>query len=325
MEVDVDKWKVSSEGELENWQFHFSEFEENLEKPYLEEIRGTKITVTDLNPEVKETFKIERDIADLLEELQREHIYSIDKGLRITLNGKRLKAQELTLLVSEEIKPAIWEGSNGNVMVTIIAGISEEEKGIYGGWYIFCNKRLVLGPDHGKVTGWGVKSPTRIPEYHPQYYRFRGYVFLEAKDPRDLPWNTSKTNMDLDSPVYRAVFQQMITAMRPVMDFLNYHHREKQDFEKEIINQKPLDKALKTTKLMQLNEVIIQRQVLSQDKFSFPEPAKRSEQKPRMVKVRFNITEKEYELVQEYFGKDDASEIGREIFDYFLVREIDNQ
>jgi hypothetical protein len=113
--------------------------------------------------------------------------------------------------------------------------------------------------------------------------------------------------------------------MRPVIDFLNFVHREKQDFDKETINEKPLEKALKTTKLMQLNEVILKREILSQEKFSFPEPAKRSVQKPRIVKVRFNITEKEYELVQEYFGKDDTCEIGREIFDYFLVREIDNQ
>jgi DNA gyrase/topoisomerase IV subunit B len=125
MEVDVDEWK----GELE-WQFHFSEFEEDLKKHYPEEKRYTKITVTDLNPDVNATFKIESDIASLLEELQREHIYSLDKGLLITVNGKRLKAPELTLLVSDRIKPAVWEGSNGSVKVTIIAGVSKAEKGI---------------------------------------------------------------------------------------------------------------------------------------------------------------------------------------------------
>jgi hypothetical protein len=120
------------------------------------------------------------------------------------------------------------------------------------------------------------------------------------------------------------VFQQMITVMRTVIDFLNFIHREKQDFDKETINEKPLEKALNTTKLMQLNEVILKREILPQEKFSFPEPVKPSAQKPKMVKVRFDIKEKEYELVKEYFGKDDASEIGREIFDYFFVREIDN-
>ncbi len=325
MEVDVDEWKESSEGGLEKWQFHFSKFEEDLKKPYPEEKRGTKITVTELNLDVIETFKIENDIARLIEELQREHIYSIDKSLRINVNGKHLKAPQLTLLVSDVIKPAIWDGSNGNVKVRIIAGVSEEEKGIYGGWYVFCNKRLVLGPDQTKVTGWGVKSPIRIPEYHSQFYRFRGYVYLEAEDPRDLPWNTSKTNMDLDSPVYRAVFQQMITVMRTVIDFLNSIHKEKQDFDKEIINQKPLEKALKTTKLMQVNEVVVSKKVLTEEKFSFPEPAKSSTQKPKMVKVRFDISETEYELIKEYFENDDLSEVGREIFNYFFVREIKNQ
>lgn len=130
--------------------------------------------------------------------------------------------------------------------------------------------------------------------------------------------------MDLDSPVYRAVFQQMVTIMRTVIDFLNSLHKEKQDYDKEVINKKPLEKALKTTKLMQLNQVVVKRQVLSEGKFSFPEPAKPSTKKPNMIKIRFEITEREYELIQEYFKKNDTSEMGREIFEYFFVREIDN-
>jgi hypothetical protein len=117
----------------------------------------------------------------------------------------------------------------------------------------------------------------------------------------------------------------MITVMRTVIDFLNFVHREKQDYDKEKINKKPLEKALKTTKLMQLNEVIVRREeILSQEKFSFPNPIKPSAQKSTMVKVRFEITEKEYEQVTEYFKNNDISEVGREIFDYFLVREINN-
>jgi hypothetical protein len=60
-----------------------------------------------------------------------------------------------------------------------------------------------------------------IPKYHNQYARFRGFVFFDCDDASLLPWNTTKTAMSMDSPLYKAVRQQMITMMRPVITFLN--------------------------------------------------------------------------------------------------------
>jgi len=228
------------------------------------------------------------------------------------------------LLVSKNIKPAIWENKTGKVKVRIVAGISEQEKyGPSGGWYIFGNNRLILGPDHTDKTGWGAKKPIRIPEYHPQFYRFRGFVFLNAEDPRDLPWNTSKTNMDLDSPVYRTVLQQMIVMMRTVIDFLNGLHDESNSFEKGLIKSTPLQKSIDDSTSFELSTVITTKKYVSKDLFLFPEPAKRiAPNKPKPIWLRFEISSKESELIQEYFDNDDLSEIGREIFDYFAMREI---
>jgi hypothetical protein len=326
MAVDVAKWKDLKEGDLESWQFKFTSFEEDLKKAYPQESRGTVIYVTDLNDDVLETFKTEQDIDRLIEELEREHIYSIDKGLRIRINHRMLKAPGLKLLVSEYLKPAVWENLDGKVKVRIIAGVSEQEKyGPNGGWYVFCNKRLVLGPDQTKDTGWGASSPIRIPDYHPQFYRFRGYAFLDADDPRDLPWNTTKTNMDLDSPVYRTVLQQMVFIMRTVIDFLNGLHDEKSDYKNGEISETPLQNAIDHSKLLELNTVIERKVNISKDKFSFPDAAKPTVSKPKSVWIRYEISDKEYEAAKAYFEKDKPGEIGREIFDYFFVRELDNQ
>lgn len=324
MEVDVDQWKDLKVGDIESWQFVFDKYEEGLKKEYSEDKRGTKITVSNLNTDVVESFKTEQDMDELIKELEREHLYSIDKGMKITINKRILKAPGLSLLASSEIKPAVWENTTGKVKVQIIAGISEQEKfGPNGGWYVFGNNRLILGPDHTDKTGWGAKKPIRIPEYHSQFYRFRGYVFLEAKDPRDLPWNTSKTNMDLDSPIYRTILQQMIVMMRTVIDFLNGLHDEKNDFEKGLIKSMPLQKAVDTSKSYELNTVLTTKKLVSKETFTHPEPAKPiASNKPKPIWIRFEVSSKEYEAIKEYFDKDNSSELGRAIFDYFFVREI---
>ncbi len=73
------------EKDPENWSFRFQNFEEDHHE-YPEETRGTKVTVTKLFPDVKDTFIRKLEITRLIEELQSEHLYSIDQGLRITVN-----------------------------------------------------------------------------------------------------------------------------------------------------------------------------------------------------------------------------------------------
>lgn len=319
MEVDVGKWKNDPV-----WNFKFNKVEENLPIEYPEKKRGTKITVTNLHKDVISLFEIPTEINSLIEELQREHLYSIAQGLKISFNGNRLEAQELRLLVSKYIKTAYWEELEGSIQVKIYAGISiKEEHGTNGGWYVFCNKRLVLGPDHTKLTGWGVSSPIRIPKYHSQYYHFRGYVLLDANDPLDLPWNTAKTGMDIDSPVYRFVLQKMIVLMRTVIDFLNQLHDEETAYTKEDTIKTPLKDSIKKAKNTPLG-VIQQNEVyLSLEKFVYPERPKQAQLKPNQVVIKYAIPKSKFDLVREYYDIDDPADIGLETFNYFFKREIE--
>ncbi len=329
MDVDVEKWKQEGNGagDQANWTFRFSDYREDLEREYPEEKRGTVITVTNLHPGVLEAFRIENDIGELIQELQREHLYSISRGLEVTVNGVPLGAREAKLLESDDLSTAYWEGPIGPVMVRLYAGISEPTRyGTDGGWYVFCNKRLVLGPDQTKTTGWGLKAPIQIPEYHSQFYMFRGYAFLDAEDPRDLPWNTAKTNMDLDSPVWRAVFQQMVKLMRSVIDFLNAKHTEEGDVRDERITETPLQDAIECTTPVSL-DLIIEGQATgtklrTATKFVYPPPTKPSRPAPDVVWVRYAITRTEFERAKEYFDLDKPGDIGRAIFEYFFEREI---
>jgi len=338
MEVDVDEWRqgidkagdqVDETETQADWTFRFSDYEEDQEEEYPEEERGTVVRVTNLHPGVIEAFKIDNDTTSLIQELRREHLFSINNGLEITVSGVRLEAPELKLLESDDLRTAYWESLDESVEARVYAGVSEQtEYGVNGGWYVFCNKRLVLGPEQSKTTGWGIKTPIRIPEYHPQFYRFRGYVFLDAEDPRDLPWNTAKTNMDRDSPVWRTVFQHMVDLMRSVIDFLNKVHNEEGHFREERIDDTPLQDAIDHAEFVPLSQIVHDEKTKPREvtKFVAPEPAKPQRRPaPDRVWIRYAITNAEYEPVKEYFEElDKASDIGRRIFDYFFEREIED-
>ena len=320
MEVDVDRWKNDDkEGQESDWTFQFIEAKENQNNP--EDQWGTTITVTKLHGEVQESFEIDNDVSELIEELQKEHLYNIDNGLEIQVQGKRLEAKQLELLASDKIKTAYWKNTDAPLQVKIYAGVSEEdeENADNTGWYIFCNNRLVVGPE--KMLGWGVKGPIRIPEYHSQYYRFRGYALLEAEDPNNLPWNTAKNGMDEDSSAYRAIFQKIVTLMRSVIDFLNKLHDEQTNYKNEKISETPLQDALgeaQSRSLLQITSEDVEQTFIS------PKPAEPQKTDSDIVWIRYNVPVEIYDAVQQNLGLEKASEVGRKTFEYFHTREIED-
>ena len=317
MEVDIEQWKKhSKEGRESDWTFQFEETDETKNNP--EDKCGTTITVMELHEDVQESFGMDNDVSELIEELQKEHLYNIDNGLEIQVQGKRLEAKQLELLTSDKIKTAYWESINSPLQVKIYAGISEEEVNNTG-WYIFCNSRLIVGPE--KMLGWGVKKPFRIPEYHSQFYRFRGYALLEAEDPNDLPWNTAKNGMDEDSAAYRAIFQQIVGLMRSVIDFLNKVHNEQRHYNNGRISDTPLQKILDEAKPQPLNE--INPEDVGQQ-FIVTEPASIQQADSGTKQISYKVANERYNAVQKYFGVKRASEVGLRTFNYFYNREIED-
>ena len=317
MEVDVERWKKhDKEGRESDWAFKFDKFREDEEHP--EDEWGTIITVTELHEDVQKSFKIVNDVNELIEELQMEHLYNIDKGLNIQVQRKRLEAKQLELLTSEEIKPAYWEDSDSPLHIRIYAGVSEQESSNTG-WYIFCNNRLVVGPE--KMLGWGAKKPFSIPEYHSQFYRFRGYALLEAEQPIDLPWNTAKNGMDEDSASYKTILQKIVYLMRSVIDFLNKVHNEQRHYNDGKISDTPLQKALDEAKLQPLNEITPED---VGQKFVAPEPAVLQQVDSETKQISYKVSSERYNAVQTYFGVKRASEVGQKTFEYFYTREIED-
>ena len=196
------------------------------------------------------------------------------------------------------------------------------------GWYVFCNGRMILKADQTITTGWGerragqrltedseVDSSNKkkeelltVPKYHPQFSLFRGYVFFDCDDGGLLPWNTTKTDVDKDSPLYKHVREVMITLMRPIIDFLNRLDAEIQTA------GGPLTDAVENATYHKLGEVKYSQVFLS------PEP--KAATGPASKRITYSKPIEQIELVKKSLQVESNKEVGEKTFEYFLKREV---
>jgi len=314
IEENVGDW-----GKKEEWEFEFKELAENISEPFPPDERGTVLVVSSLHGSVAQDFTSDQFISRLKMELESKHKETMQNGLAITLNGVPLQIRISSLLRSDELQPALQEMTVPTperpvVDVKIWAGVSESDP-VSCGWHIFCNGRLIVEGDKTQTTGWG----DGIPRYHPQFNRFRGFVFFDSDDVALLPWNTTKDGVDEDSPTFRAVRLKMIEIMRPVIDFLNQLKEEKEE-----TDEGPLDMAVKSAALFNLTEFTeYPHQGAASPTFVAPKPV-RAPSKPEVASIQYTKPKAQIERAKEVLGVKSAKEVGEKTFDYFHERECED-
>ena len=321
--VDVDEWKSQKDA----WVFNFEKYE--LKKPseedYQDNERGTEILISNLYAQIGERFKHDSFINELINEIELEHIINISRGLEITINGNLLKQKELLLINSDDYKPGYWfhDFKNG-LKVQAVVGVSDHELKD-GGWYLFCNDRKILGPEQTTISGWGAKKELSlkkpsIPVYHSQYDRFRGYIFFNSDDTSLLPWNTSKNNMDIDSPTYRYTKQNMILLMRPVIDFLNNLHSEgkKPDEESKFLEKSFNSSLANSTSVFYILEHASDLPL----KFTYP-VFNETGNTDKRLKILYYREKSKVEKVMAVLKTTDLKKVGEKTFDYYYENECE--
>lgn len=307
VEVDVERWSKE-----DDWTFGFSELKESIPEGASED-PGTTITIKRLHDSVASNFALENIQNRIREELEQAHIESMDRGLSVSLNGLPLRSNPLVLLNSEELKPALMEETHrdgsSSVKVKIYAGVANSDPSS-AGWYVFCNGRLILGQDQSNVTGWG----DLLPKYHNQYSRFRGYVLFDSDDTSSLPWNTTKTGVDSDSPIYQRVRLKMMNLALPVFKFLN---RLKVERDRDNENGKPLEAAIEAASAMKIQSIEMK------GSFVAPKPPRRVPQ-PDTVSIQYRRTVYEIDKVKEMLQVSSNREVGERTFEYFLEMESED-
>jgi hypothetical protein len=313
VEHDVKEWLEKPD----DWHFKFKKKEENLDNVPENKI-GTKIVVTELFDNVSKNFELENFRNELCEELETAHAVVMAKGLAISFNGRPLGKRTLSLFKSDQLQPAFIEKSYENlgtsvVNVKIYAGIADRDLE-RGGWYIFCNGRMVLGADQTEITTWGGSNLS--PKYHPDFAFFRGYVFFDSDDAELLPWTTTKTGIDSDSNLYKAVKLEMITLIRPVLDFLRKLANERAQVERGEIEKSPLEESYKGTK--PTNYLDVQQQ----GHFITPKatPVPRG---PRIGRIQYNKPVDDIKTLKKILGVTTHKDVGEKTFDYFMKMECE--
>jgi hypothetical protein len=309
--IDTKIWQKDKK-----WDFEFTSFRENIKNIPTEKV-GTTISISDLSDELKEK-ELSKFVKELNLEIAKEHLYSINKGLTIKINGYALKSPSLTLISDKEFKPAYWHHKwDGGLIVDILCGISEDD-GEKGGWYIFCNERLITGPNTTALTGWTGRGEGGVALYHDQFYRFRGYAFFNSKDPSELPWNTTKTGIDKDTAKYKYVKEQMILMMRPVMSLMNQLKKEKEKDTPE--SERLLNIKVKKAHIKSIFDVLKNRKRLS-GSFSYPN-IKMKKEKSGVGTIRYTKPYPQIDEVKKKLRVSRLEEVGKSTFEYYYKNEI---
>jgi len=309
IEIDVNKWSAKED----EWNFEFKILQE---KKFPVSKCGTEIIVTSLNKDVIERFKTKNFQSKLKDKLELQHLINLSKKMVIRINTYPLESNKLKLYCGNRFKTAYWAKKfkiYDNMDVKIYAGVGEQETD-KGGWYIFCNNRLIQGPEQTEISGWGAKTPVKIPEYHSQFNGFRGIVLFESKTQSYLPWNTSKTSVDTDSQLYQSVRQDMICLMRPVIDFLNEVHKESTAVHNKKLDEKYLQNEIDSAPLKNYLDI------KTSSKFSAPSQ-KLMAKKTDEVRIGYYRKERMVERLKKIFKVSSPKKVGEKTFDYTYDRE----
>lgn len=301
VEVDVNEWSTDEV----NWDFDYRSGGELINEV---DEDGTVIVVSNLHDNIKGEFSLSSFLTYLKAEVEKKHEFNLSKGISIFINNQKLGSNPVKMLFSENLKPAYKELEYGEVKVRIYVGIGEASPDL-AGWYIYCNDRLVVEREKTNLTGWEgrVFEESDMIKFHHTYAMFRGVVFFDSKDPKLLPLTTTKTGIDSNSAIYRAVKAEMLILMKQVIGYLK---TLKSDEDRDVVKADTVDLEVKNLRMQ-----------------SYPSTFKAPTldviaKENRFVNISFKKDRSLVEKVGKSLGVNTNKEIGEQTFDYYLKMEV---
>lgn len=319
LDVKVPKWLAK-----ERWAFPLKEMAENEKNP--RRILKTHIEVSSLLPSVSAEFSQPSFLERLRTQIEFSHQEALAAGINVTLNGQVLTSRPPMLLASRDVKPRVIAkrmSSNGHkVSMKLYSGfVKLADEGAdtddpdrfsglaQAGWYVVCNGRMLVFADKTRLTGWG----DVIADYHPQYRRFRGYVYLTG-DSGAMPWNTAKTAVDEDSPVWGEVRKEIVAALLEARTAMN---KIKREVGSGGAASSPMTSKLEKAKPTPLADLPPSKKLILPSGTSGAAKKRKSTQR-----IDFEVPQARFEEVAQSFDLSQPATIGKRLFDYYYEREI---
>ncbi|MCC2972669.1 ATP-binding protein [Massilia sp. IC2-476] len=313
VDVDVHQWETQP-----GWSFPWGDFVPD--RAVSQDRPGTEIIVTSLRPEVSTRFATDRFKNTIITLIKSKHRQFISGGLRITVNGTPLTTTNIFLLVQgSNFRPGVQESTftwpnDAVTKIKIIVGLGNSSPK-EAGWYVICNGRVILEADRRDVTGWGVveemaNGGMAIPSFHNQYARFRGIVTFDSDDSAQVPWNTTKTDVDQDSPVWRQTATRMMEMMRPVINFLNELDA---DIDEHTRDDSPMYQFVSSAALVKAEDLP------AQSAFVAP-PRGTIAKKVRTIKIQYSRPVDKVDFLMSELSLGTAKSVGEKAFDLLYER-----
>lgn len=178
---------------------------------------GTTILTSELSHETSQLFADSDWLEKLKEETATRYGRFIEKGLSIVINEEEVPSKITHIRADGPYSTDTKFFKAGSVSIHIEAGqhvrhrFSAEpgyDKDTNGeltneyGWTIYCNERAIVISDRTWKTGW-------VKKFHSEFYGFVGSVYFTSANPAELPWNTTKTDVDLNNRAYQLALEDM--------------------------------------------------------------------------------------------------------------------
>jgi hypothetical protein len=318
VEVDVDDWLEDPT----DWTFPLEDAPDGApQEP------GTLVHCGRLLPAASSRLNQPAFVSRVLSEISMRHALALQQGLAIEVNERPLVPHPPTLMASAELEPISYvemlrDSEGAEIEMRLFAGLTSGEEedeevdtddpslftgGDAAGWYVFCNGRALLFANRGRLTGWGEE----VPRFHPQYRRFRGFVYLSGESAA-MPWNTAKTDVDEDSEIWAQTRHHIVDATRKSVTVMN---RIKREVQQRPPDDRPLVRALESSRPAGLDDLRERRA------YKVPDPPARIVSDVR--KIAYSVSADAFERASTALDTDRASEIGQRTFRYWMRREVD--
>ncbi len=313
--IDVDEW---IRDKSPNWTFEFSEVgeEENNDIATC----GTIIRVQRLHEGIKNSFNDPFFKSRFFNYVQMRSTTINSLGVNVIINDKNVQFADEQILFSDMFKPFVKRTEIDGVNIKIIAGCAKMGEPKKAGWYVQCNGRTILFANRDEETGWGIDG---VRNFHAAFAAFRGYVEFESSDLEKLPWNTTKTGVDMSSKYYQLALNTMkectkiFIGWRDKVDEFIKDNEEANIQIKDVFSGRAV--GVLSAELAAYSKNDSQYCFPSLDARNFPTPPE------PVTTISIALPKSKVNTVKEYYGnaKMTNKEVGERVFYYFYEREIE--
>ena len=298
LQLDVVEW---SRDASTPWQFELTP------RPgVLKDDTGTKVEIHDLHADVEVRLRGGSLNKELLEAVEATYAFFLAKFVRVSVNRER--AAPVPLLISDNHATARFDIDG--VTCAVAAGIGTPQSGAYrdkgAGWYVFCNGRALVSADKSSLTGWNNNG---LPIFQPKHRPFLGLVYFVSDHPEQLPWDTTKSGVNVDSEVWQRATQSMVTVGKAVTSFLDSRYSDEGD---------PADKEdLQTLDRHRVDAIVTS--IGTTRPFQRPTSPKRTN-----IRIQFDAQVEDLGKIARHLARPgmSGSEVGRYVFEFFLRNEV---